>query len=134
MVLRYELNLLVHAFSKDVSDRERIGIYMEHLPFYYQKYFKKALTHKFYGVDTLKDLLDLIKDTLVVNPKNMVIEPQLPAEMESLGLYVMLTEEARRDRQRRIDLGDKSAALNVQQAASNAATMYPQHSGGAGSK
>lgn len=132
MSLRYELNLLAHSFRKDVNDPDRIGIYMEHLPFYYQKYFKKALTHKFYGVESLKELLDLIRDTIVVNPKNLVIEPQLPAELESQGLYVMLTEEARRDRQRRLDLGDKSAAMNVQQAAGNAAALYMASAGGAG--
>lgn len=115
MSLRYELNLLIHSFKKDVNDPDRLGIYMEHLPFYYQKYYKKALTHKFYGVETLKELLDLIRDTVVVNPKNQVLEPQLPEDLESQGLYVMLTEEARRDRQRRMDLGDKTAVLNLQQ-------------------
>merc|ERR1712232_1520979 len=79
----------------------------------------------------MKELLDLIRDTIVVNPKNLVIEPQLPAELESQGLYIMLTEEARRDRQRRFDLGDKTAALNVQQAAGTAAAMLMATTGGA---
>merc|ERR1711966_455199 len=111
------LNLLAHSFRKDVNDTDRIGIYMEHLPFYYQKYFKKALTHKFYGCESLKELLDLTKDTIVINRKNLCLEPQLPEELEVQNLFVMLTDDARRDRQRRLDLGDKKAALNVQQAA-----------------
>merc|ERR1711934_141620 len=53
-------------------------------------------------------------------------------ELESQGLFIMLTEEARRDRQRRLDLGDKSAALNVQQAAGTAAALFQQMASNAG--
>merc|ERR1740121_1521107 len=115
MSLRFEIHLLTHSFKRDVNDPDRIGIHADHLAFYYNKYFKKQLSTKFYGVDTVKELLELIRDTVVVNRKNQVVEPQLPDDMESLGIFVMLAEEARRDRNRRIDLGDESAKLKLTQ-------------------
>jgi len=115
MSLRFEIHLLTHSFKRDVNDPDRIGIHADHLAFYYNKYFKKQLSTKFYGVETVKELLELIRDTVVVNRKNQVVEPQLPDDMESLGIFIMLTEEARRDRNRRIDLGDDSAKLKLTQ-------------------
>eukprot|EP00443_Scrippsiella_acuminata_P049395 CAMPEP_0115554716 /NCGR_PEP_ID=MMETSP0271-20121206/97439_1 /TAXON_ID=71861 /ORGANISM="Scrippsiella trochoidea, Strain CCMP3099" /LENGTH=830 /DNA_ID=CAMNT_0002988455 /DNA_START=96 /DNA_END=2590 /DNA_ORIENTATION=+ len=49
--LRFELHILAHAFRKDVNDPERMGIHLDHLAFYYNRYFKKALSPKDYGVD-----------------------------------------------------------------------------------
>jgi len=115
MSLRFEIHLLVHAFRKDVNDPDRIGIHVDHLSFYYGKYFKKQINPKFFGVDTVRQLLDLIRDTVVCSRSGNVVEPQLPDELESLGIFVMLTEEARRDRDRRLNLGDDSAQLNIQQ-------------------
>merc|ERR1719356_477042 len=115
MGLRYELNLLTHSFKRDVKDPDRIGIHLDHLAFYYNKYFKKALNTKFYGVDTVKELLEYIKDTVVISAKSQVVETQLPDDMESLGIFVMLAEESRRDRSRRIDLGEEGAKLKIQQ-------------------
>eukprot|EP00449_Zooxanthella_nutricula_P026642 CAMPEP_0198529256 /NCGR_PEP_ID=MMETSP1462-20131121/25646_1 /TAXON_ID=1333877 /ORGANISM="Brandtodinium nutriculum, Strain RCC3387" /LENGTH=808 /DNA_ID=CAMNT_0044259097 /DNA_START=1 /DNA_END=2423 /DNA_ORIENTATION=+ len=113
MALRFELHLLAHAFKRDVNDPDRIGIHVEHLSFYYNKYFKKALSHKFYGVETVQELLDLLRDTVVVTRKGKVVEPQLPDDMESYGVFIMLTEECRRDRVRRVDSGDDSARLKL---------------------
>merc|ERR1719382_573232 len=52
MSLRFEIHLLTHAFRRDVNDPDRVGIHLEHLQFYYSKYFKKQLNVRFYGVDT----------------------------------------------------------------------------------
>merc|ERR1719436_374091 len=57
MSLGFELHLLVHAFRHDVQDPERTGIHLDHLPFYYNRYFRKPLTAKVYGVETLRDVL-----------------------------------------------------------------------------
>lgn len=115
MSLRYEIHLLAHSFMRDVKDPDRIGIHLDHLTFYYSKYFKKALNVKYFGVETMHDLIDLIRDTAVVSRKVKVVETQLPDDLESLGIFVMLTEEARRDRLRRVDLGDESAKLKLHQ-------------------
>jgi len=113
--LRFEVYILVHAFRRDANDPDRVGIHLDHLLFYYSKYFKKALTPKTFGADSVKDLLDLIKDTAVVDGKNQVVRTVLPEDMESFGVFAMITEAARRYRNRRVSLGDESAALKLTQ-------------------
>eukprot|EP00420_Gonyaulax_spinifera_P032184 CAMPEP_0197879366 /NCGR_PEP_ID=MMETSP1439-20131203/7480_1 /TAXON_ID=66791 /ORGANISM="Gonyaulax spinifera, Strain CCMP409" /LENGTH=776 /DNA_ID=CAMNT_0043498863 /DNA_START=1 /DNA_END=2327 /DNA_ORIENTATION=- len=126
MTLRFELHLLAHAFRHDVEDAERAGIHLDHLPFYYQRYFKKALTSKSFGVETVAELVDLANDAVFVT-KKQVLESQLEAEMESLQIFVKLVEEARRFRQVRIALGEKGAKLNLSQP-----HHFPQSSKGSG--
>jgi len=109
--LRYEIHLLTHSFLHDCGDPERAGIFPDHMLFYYNKYFKKGLNPKNYGVDTTDELMGLIKDTIVVLTGPKVVESQLMGELESNDIFVKLTEESRRDRQRRIDAGDESAVL-----------------------
>eukprot|EP00440_Ansanella_granifera_P038802 gb/GFBE01042104.1/.p1 GENE.gb/GFBE01042104.1/~~gb/GFBE01042104.1/.p1 ORF type:complete len:1026 (+),score=358.55 gb/GFBE01042104.1/:1-3078(+) len=118
--LRFEMHLLSHSFLKDCGDPERAGIYPDHLTFYYNKYYKKALNPKNYGVDGVEDLLGLIRDTIVIcHPK--VVESQLTSDLETNEVFVKLTEEARRDRQRRLDSGDESAQLKFAQRPAGAA-------------
>jgi len=115
MSLRFELNLLVHSFRHDVADPDRIGFPADHLTFYYGKYFKKLLNPKNYGVDTIKELIELVDDTVKISPKSQIVETHLPAKLESYNIFVMLTEEARRDRQRHLDLGHEDARLRIAQ-------------------
>mmetsp|Transcript_45538 Transcript_45538/g.105569 ORF Transcript_45538/g.105569 Transcript_45538/m.105569 type:complete len:925 (+) Transcript_45538:75-2849(+) len=117
MSLRFELHLLLHSFQRDVNDPEYQGIYADHLAFYYNKYYKKVLNMKLFGVDTLAELLALVQDTVMIPRGSKVIVPLLPEEIENLGLFVMLTEQARRERQRLVDLGDPSAKLNISEPA-----------------
>mmetsp|Transcript_73324 Transcript_73324/g.134225 ORF Transcript_73324/g.134225 Transcript_73324/m.134225 type:complete len:226 (+) Transcript_73324:184-861(+) len=110
--LKYELSLLVHAFKKDVDDPERTGIHLDHLAFYYNKYYKKPLDTKFYGVDTVKELLGLVDDSVYV-VKSTIVQTQLPEEMESLGGLVKATEEGRRHRNLLLDMGKEEAKLKI---------------------
>jgi len=114
MSLRYELHLMAHAFSTDSNDSDRVAVPVEHLQFYYQKYYKKVLNPKAFGVDNCEELVDLIRDTVLITGKSKVLEAQLPEDLESTNLFVMLTEESRRDRHRRIDMGDDAAKLKIQ--------------------
>jgi hypothetical protein len=116
MSLRFEIHLLIHSFRRDTNDPDRIGIHADHLLFYYTKYYKKQLSLKFFGVEHLKEVIDLVRDTVVITKTN-VVEAQIPDDLESPGIFVMLTEEARRDRSRRIDLGEESARLKIVQPA-----------------
>ncbi|CAE8594858.1 unnamed protein product [Polarella glacialis] len=111
MSLRFELHLLAHAFRRDVNDPDRVGIHLEHLPFYYNKYYKKSLNSKYYGVDTFEEVLEMVRDTVLLRSK--VLETQLPDDLESSNVFTMLTEEARRDRNRRVDMGEDSAKLKI---------------------
>jgi len=109
--LRFELHLLAHAFRRDCNDEERTGMPPDHLAFYYNKYYKKGLNPKNYGVESTEDLVELIRDTVIVSKSIKVIESQLTDDLESNEVFVKLTEESRRDRQRRIDAGDDAAQL-----------------------
>merc|ERR1711948_183011 len=53
-----------------------------------------------------------VRDTAFVTEKK-VLEPQLDDEMENLQIFVKLTEEDRRERNLRIDLGEDSARLKI---------------------
>lgn len=55
-------------------------------------------------------MLDLVKDSMSVSDKEMVAT-QLAEDVETPELFVKLTEESRRERQRRIDAGDETARL-----------------------
>jgi len=112
MTLRFELHLLAHAFKRDCGDDERLGIFLDHLPFYYNRYFKKHLNVKDYGVDSLSDLVALVQDAVFVAPKS-VIESQINADLETPQVFCKLTELARRHRQLLIAIGDESAKLNL---------------------
>merc|ERR1719157_153575 len=89
--LRFELHLLVHSFRHDANDPERIGIHPEHLPFYYNKYYKKALNPKNYGVATIEELIELVKDTVLPGGKANVVESMLSDDLESNCIFVKLS-------------------------------------------
>lgn len=120
MSLRAELHLLAHAFRRDVNDEDRQAIHLEHLAFYYPKYFKKPLNLKLLGVENISELLPHIRDTVMVRRAGQVMLPQLPDDMESFDVFVMLSEEGRRERVRRIDLGEASMKLKMVQPATSA--------------
>merc|ERR1712039_395732 len=111
--LRHELHLLMHAFRRDVNDPERLGIHLDHLPFYYNKYYKKSISAQMYGKTSFAELLGMVRDVAFVTEKQ-VLEAQLDDEMESLQIFIKLTEEDRRERHLRLDLGDESARLKIQ--------------------
>merc|ERR1712048_1424425 len=92
--------------------------YLDHLGFYYQRYYKKTLSPKFFGKEDYVDLMKLVKDTIFFK-KPLVIESQLWEDIECLGVFVKLTEEARRKRLLQIDLGDDSVKIKMQQPALN---------------
>jgi len=107
--LRFELHLLCHAFKRDCNDPERVGFPAEHLQFYFNRYYKKTLNPKQYGVEKVEELVKTVGDTTLI--VNRVIESQLSADLEANSIFLMLTEEARRERQERLDAGDESARL-----------------------
>jgi len=116
MGLRYEFHKLAHAFRQDVADPERLGIHVDHLIFYYNKYFRKSLIQKHYGVETFEELVGLVSDSARINPANKVLESHLSDELDSFDLFVKLTEECRRERSLKADFGDEAAQLKFAQA------------------
>eukprot|EP00441_Pelagodinium_beii_P043457 CAMPEP_0197627662 /NCGR_PEP_ID=MMETSP1338-20131121/6207_1 /TAXON_ID=43686 ORGANISM="Pelagodinium beii, Strain RCC1491" /NCGR_SAMPLE_ID=MMETSP1338 /ASSEMBLY_ACC=CAM_ASM_000754 /LENGTH=827 /DNA_ID=CAMNT_0043198437 /DNA_START=52 /DNA_END=2535 /DNA_ORIENTATION=- len=110
--LRLELHLMVHSFKEDANDPERVGIHEQNLSFYYSKYFKKTFSLKTFQVESNRDLVGMVKDTVAISQENQVLQAQLGPDIESFDIFVKLTEEARRERMRRLDSGDMSANLS----------------------
>jgi len=109
--LRVELYFLTVAFMKDADDPERLGVHEQHLSFYYNRYFRKTLNPKYFGMSTNDELCKIVKDTVALSEDTHILTSQLAEETESVDIFVKLTEEQRRERQRRIDAGDETAKL-----------------------
>lgn len=107
---RYELHLLLHSFQKDLNDSDRPSFAENHLVFYYNKYYRKAFNVKHFGVEKLADFVELIKETISISDKNGFLKPELPDDASPAD-FVKVTEDHRRERQRRIDAGDETAQL-----------------------
>eukprot|EP00929_Paragymnodinium_shiwhaense_P093524 TRINITY_DN536_c0_g1_i1.p1 TRINITY_DN536_c0_g1~~TRINITY_DN536_c0_g1_i1.p1 ORF type:complete len:962 (+),score=326.75 TRINITY_DN536_c0_g1_i1:103-2988(+) len=116
--LRFELYLLLNAFHKDVQEEDRKFMHIDNLVFYYYKYYKKALTAKPFGFEMgdVQKLLRFVRDTVRIDPSLKLLKATVPL-METFDVFVMLTEEARRDRERRTTLGDTEAHIKVTAAA-----------------
>merc|ERR1712008_165147 len=111
LAARYELHLLLHAFKKDLNDPDRPSFAEGHVAFYYNKYFKKPFQLKSFNCKEFKDFAELVKDTMDCNEASKLLEAKL-AEDTAGTHFVKLAEEDRRERQRRADAGDETAALS----------------------
>mmetsp|Transcript_45899 Transcript_45899/g.82648 ORF Transcript_45899/g.82648 Transcript_45899/m.82648 type:complete len:866 (+) Transcript_45899:51-2648(+) len=106
---RYEIHLLLHSFKKDLNDPDRPGFTEQHFGYYFNKYFRKSWNLSQFGMEKLTDLLDLMKDTVVVESTGFLKPEQ--AEDTAVDNFVKLTEDHRRERERRVDAGDETAQL-----------------------
>merc|ERR1712216_131415 len=95
--LRFEFAALIWSFKKDTGDADRVGIPLDHLNFYYNRYFKRAINHKAYGVTDVKETMAFIKDTAVIKDGNMLVG-QLTDDLDNFDIFVKLAEEGRRER------------------------------------
>jgi heterogeneous nuclear ribonucleoprotein U-like protein 1 len=107
---RYEVNLLLHAFKRDLDDPERPTFQESHLGFYYQKYFHKTFNLGSFSCTKTSEYVALIKDIVAIDVDSKLLKVQLDEDTEA-AMFVKLTEEHRRDRQRRVDAGDETALL-----------------------
>jgi hypothetical protein len=112
MSLAFELHLLGHSFKKDCNDEDILGLHVDHLDFYYLRYFKKGFSPTSFGKETAKEVIELVKDAVVVDSKGVLVNC-LQEEMETYQVFVKITEEARRFRCMRVDLGEESAMLKL---------------------
>lgn len=113
LTLRFELFFLVQAFKKDVDDEDRPGVHESNLSFYYQKYFSKQLQAKWYGKESIQQVVELVKDAATIAEANKVLQTSLETGdlVDTFDIFVKLTEEGRRERMRRIDAGDETARI-----------------------
>jgi len=107
---RYELHLLLHSFKKDLNDPDRPSFELKHLGYYYNKYYRKNWNFQQFGVPEFDDLIDLIKESVSLD--SATGHPKADAAVDvDLESFIKLTEDNRRERQRRIDAGDETARL-----------------------
>lgn len=112
MDLRFKFCWLVLSFKADTNDDDRLGVPVDHVNFYFQRYYSKPLQLKDYGVKELDEIYVLIKDAVKV--EDGVLTSQLADDLDC-DIFVKMTEEGRRERQRRIDAGDETARLKFVQ-------------------
>jgi len=111
MNLRVELHLMAHSFSTDCDDPDRTGIHVDHLAFYYQKYFGKTLNVNAFGIKTTAELVALVEDTISV--KESIMQSVIPSDLESNVVFAKITEACRRHRHLLVAMGDESAKLKI---------------------
>merc|ERR1711920_54966 len=132
--IRYELHLLLHAFRKDLNDPDRPSFSEQHLPFYYNRYFKKPFNLKAYSVERFANFAEFVKDTIVVDEtNNSFLKPVFAAD-EPMASFVKLAEEARRERQMFVDAGDEAARLKFARSAPPPQRQHQDEKGGKGFK
>lgn len=132
---RFELHLLIHSFKRDLDDADRPSFPLKHLSYYYHKYYRKAWNFQQFSVPEFDDLLELLKDSISLQGDGQ--EGHLKADDAADAppeRFVKLTEDNRRERQRRIDAGDETARLKfARPAASFGAVGAGSGGGGKGS-
>jgi len=78
----------------------------------FTRFLRKQLNPKLYGKESVRDLLTLVKDTVIIESSKNVLQCQLPEDVENGGTFVKLVERCRRERQRRIDAGEETSRLH----------------------
>merc|ERR1711957_824828 len=134
LCLRFELHTLARSFAKDVGDNERPCMPLDHVAFYYNKYFLRQLNTRAYGVNSVVEVINIVKDTVTIRDchGHSTLDSLLPPEDVTPDIFVRLTEQARRERTLKIEAGDENARLKFT-AATFAAAM-PQQQGGGGQR
>lgn len=115
---RFELHLLLHSFKQDLNDPDRPSFGLKYLPYYYNKYFRKAWNLQMFGLKDFDELLELLKDSVSLDAATGHLKADQPQDA-SFDAFVKFTEENRRERQRRLDAGDETAKLKFTRPAPN---------------
>lgn len=107
---RFELHLLMHSYRKSLDDPDRVSFMEKDLGFYYKLHYKKDFTVKSFGVESIEEYIDLIKDSVEINKEGYMQAPL--ADSTTHNHFVKLTEDCRRARQTRVDAGDETARIS----------------------
>lgn len=121
--LRFQLHVLVHGYKHCMNDPGRVSFHESHTQFYFETFWGKELSLRSYGVESIAELLRMVRDTIEVLPNNSVLDPQL-SDDTPLENFVRLTEDYRRDRLRKLDAGDQTAALRLQKPQPHAPRQF----------
>lgn len=111
--LRYEIHIMLSAFQKEVEETKRPGIHKNLFVEYFRLYGRRDFYSENYGAANLDVFCEMMKDTFVINDDGLMMPEHDPETVPSI--FIRLTENARRERQRRIDLGDATAKLEFKE-------------------
>merc|ERR1712151_1156896 len=81
-----------------------------------KKYMDKTLDLELFGIESNAELCELVDETVKIGKTDQMLQAQLPDDT-SLEHFVKLTEQFRRSRSQRIEAGDETAALPIQDPA-----------------
>lgn len=112
---RFEMHLLCHAFPMDAADPDRQGLPEEHLKHYWELYFHHHFEPRKLGVTNLQGILNVLKEPLTLKETKggpRIVQSTLDKDTP-IEAFVVAVEAYRRDRERRIEAGDESAALKI---------------------
>lgn len=107
--LRFDVHIMLTAFKKEVEAAKRPGIHKSLFDRYYKLFINKDFYPENFGCKDMETFFEAMKDTFSVDEDGLLC-PELDEEI-AFGTFVRLTEQARRIRQQKIDLGDESAKL-----------------------
>eukprot|EP00931_Biecheleriopsis_adriatica_P077427 TRINITY_DN50_c0_g1_i3.p1 TRINITY_DN50_c0_g1~~TRINITY_DN50_c0_g1_i3.p1 ORF type:complete len:821 (-),score=308.17 TRINITY_DN50_c0_g1_i3:116-2341(-) len=130
--LRSELYLLQDAFKKDVNDPDREAIPENHIAYYYNKYFKKALNPKMFNLPDVFEMIKLVKDTVAISEDKKVLTSKIEEEVEGFDVFMKLAEENRKYRSRRVEAGDETNRLQFNAEEANRPAPKPAGNKGGG--
>jgi len=115
LAARYELHLLVHSYRKALEDPDRPTFAEKVLNFYYQMHFGRHFTPSMFSCEDLQDLCEKFVDQTIKVAENGHVEACFPDSTEQ-HYFVKLTEDYRRERERRVDAGDETAKISFPKA------------------
>ena len=121
--LRVQLHLLVHGYKHAMNDPQRVTFHERHTESYYDTFYRKPLAIRQFGVNSLQELLNMIKDTMEILSSKSMLDPQL-SDDTPFENFLRLTEDARRLRLSRLDSGDATAVLRLSRPATPSAPKY----------
>merc|ERR1719253_859597 len=82
------------------------------------------MNFKFYGKENIKEVLDMVQDTMSINSANSIVVSSIADDkLDDHTHFLRLTEAARRERQAKVDGGDEEARLRFSPLATQAGVM-----------
>jgi len=111
--LRYEVHVVMSTFAKEVEASKRPGIHKTLFSDYFKLFQRRDFYPENYGCKDLEAFCEMFKDTFAIDDDGLLVPEHEPEA--AVTTFIRLTEDARRDRERKLFLGDTSVKLEFKQ-------------------
>lgn len=112
---RFKFHLLVNAIQQDVTAKDPDHVLKkEFIQSYWRALFKENCNWGMFGAPTVEGVMEHMNDTVFLAADGSLAT--IHGETVPFDMFVKFTEEARRERLRRIESGDESAKLVLEKA------------------